>query len=84
MFMVTGKELAVQIEKLVNFKTPPAVMGLIMKAAEVLKEVDKLRAERDAAYYELHKLWGGHHVLFDCDVYNAVHAWWRQNEMKNL
>lgn len=37
-----------------------------------------LRTELNAAYAELHKIWGGHHVLFDRDVYSRVEAWWKK------
>jgi len=40
----------------------------------VVPEVQLLEAELAAAYAELHKIWGGHHVLFDRGVYNRTMA----------
>lgn len=41
------------------------------------------KAELDAAYAELHKIWGGHHVLFDREVYERVQSWWAAKENTN-
>jgi hypothetical protein len=36
-------------------------------------------ADLDAAYAELAKLWAGHNVLFDREVYDKVQAWYKIN-----
>lgn len=50
------------------------------RLAQVVEKHKARKAELDAAYAELHKIWGGHHVLFDRDVYERVQAWWAAKE----
>lgn len=82
------------VKRQVLFFRADAVVKLLQERNAHLQEIsDRLAkavekhkaraAELDAAYAELHKLWAGHGVLFDRDVYNRVEAWWHAKENGN-
>jgi len=50
------------------------------RLAKAVENHKARKAELDAAYAELHKIWGGHNVLFDREVYNRVEVWWKEQQ----